>query len=47
VLEAEAIGVPAWKKAINFTNPDFAALARACGAVGFKAERPGELHNLP
>jgi pyruvate dehydrogenase (quinone) len=43
VLEAEAIGVPAWKKAIDFTNPDFAALARACGGVGFKAEKPGEL----
>jgi pyruvate dehydrogenase (quinone) len=43
VLEAEAIGVPAWKKAIDFPNPDFAALARACGGVGFKAEKPGEL----
>jgi pyruvate dehydrogenase (quinone) len=42
-LEAESIGVPAWKDAIDFRNPDFAALARACGAVGFKAERPGEL----
>ena len=42
-LEAEGIGVPAWKKAIDFPNPDFAALARACGAVGFKAEKPGEL----
>jgi pyruvate dehydrogenase (quinone) len=42
-LEAEAIGVPAWKKAIDFPNPDFAALARDCGAVGFKAEKPGEL----
>jgi pyruvate dehydrogenase (quinone) len=43
VLEAEAIGVPAWKKAIDFPNPDYVALARACGAVGFKAEKPGEL----
>jgi pyruvate dehydrogenase (quinone) len=42
-LEAEAIAVPAWKQAIDFPNPDYAALARACGAVGFKAERPGEL----
>jgi thiamine pyrophosphate-dependent acetolactate synthase large subunit-like protein len=42
-LEAESIGLPAWKKAIDFRNPDYAALARACGAVGFKAERPGEL----
>jgi pyruvate dehydrogenase (quinone) len=44
VLEAEGIAVPAWKKAIDFPNPDFAALARACGGVGFKAEKPGELH---
>jgi pyruvate dehydrogenase (quinone) len=43
VLEAESIGVPAWKKAIDFPNPDYVALARACGAVGFKAEKPGEL----
>ena len=43
VLEAELIGVPAWKKAIDFPNPDYVALARACGGVGFKAEKPGEL----
>ena len=43
VLEAELIGLPAWKKAIDFPNPDFVALARACGGVGFKAEKPGEL----
>jgi thiamine pyrophosphate-dependent acetolactate synthase large subunit-like protein len=42
-LEAESIGMPAWKKAIEFPNPDYVALARACGAVGFKAEKPGEL----
>jgi pyruvate dehydrogenase (quinone) len=42
-LEAEAIGVPAWKRGIDFPNPDYAALARACGGIGFKAERPGEL----
>jgi pyruvate dehydrogenase (quinone) len=45
VLEAEAIAVPAWKQAIDFPNPDYAALARACGAVGFKAEKPGELRD--
>ena len=44
-LEAEAIGVPAWKKAIDFPNPDYVALARACGGVGFKAEKPGELRD--
>src|SRR6201997_4999243 len=42
-LEAEGIGVPAWKKAIDFPNPDFAALARDCGGTGFQAEKPGEL----
>jgi pyruvate dehydrogenase (quinone) len=41
-LEAEGMGLPAWK-AMDFPNPDYAALARACGAVGFKAEKPGEL----
>jgi pyruvate dehydrogenase (quinone) len=43
VLEAEGIGLPAWKHAIDFTNPDYVMLARACGAVGFKAQKPGEL----
>jgi pyruvate dehydrogenase (quinone) len=43
-LEAEAkLGLPAYKQGIDFPNPDFAALARACGGVGFKAEKPGEL----
>ncbi len=42
-LEAEALGLPAWKKAIDFPNPDYVALARACGGIGFKAEKPGEL----
>jgi pyruvate dehydrogenase (quinone) len=41
-FEAESMGLPAWK-AMDFPNPDYVALARACGAVGFKAERPGEL----
>jgi pyruvate dehydrogenase (quinone) len=42
-LEAEQMGIPAWHKAIDFLNPDYVALARACGGVGFKAEKPGEL----
>jgi pyruvate dehydrogenase (quinone) len=42
-LEAESIGLPAWKEAIDFPNPDYVGLARACGGVGFKAEKPGEL----
>jgi pyruvate dehydrogenase (quinone) len=41
-LEAESMGLPAWK-AMDFPNPDYVALARSCGAVGFKAEKPGEL----
>lgn len=43
-LEAEAVGLPAFKEAIEFPNPDFTALARACGGHGFRATRPGELH---
>jgi pyruvate dehydrogenase (quinone) len=42
-LEAEAIGLPAFKEGIEFPNPDFPALARACGGHGFRATRPGEL----
>jgi pyruvate dehydrogenase (quinone) len=45
-LEAEAkLGLPAWKHAIDFPNPDYVALACACGGVGFKAERSGELRD--
>jgi pyruvate dehydrogenase (quinone) len=44
-LEAESIGVPAWKDAIDFRNPDYVTLARACGGVGFKADKPGELRD--
>ncbi len=43
-LEAESMGLPAWK-AMDFPNPDYVALARACGAVGFKAEKPAELRD--
>jgi len=42
-LEAEGVGLPAFREAIEFPNPDFAALARACGAHGFKAGHPDEL----
>src|ERR1700751_1055949 len=45
-LEAEAIGVPAWKHGIDFPNPNYVALARACGAAGFKAARPAELRDV-
>ena len=43
-LEAEGTGVPAFKEAIEFPNPDFAALARARGGHGFGAKHPSELH---
>jgi thiamine pyrophosphate-dependent acetolactate synthase large subunit-like protein len=43
-LEAEAVGLPAYREAIEFPNPDFSALARACGGHGFRAAKPGELH---
>jgi pyruvate dehydrogenase (quinone) len=42
-LEAEVEGMPSFREAIEFPNPDFVALARACGGHGFKAARPGEL----
>src|ERR1700723_1782304 len=42
-LEAESVGLPAFRKGIEFPNPDFAALARACGGHGFRATKPGEL----
>ena len=43
-FEAESMGLPAWK-AMDFPKPGYVALARACGAVGFKAEKPGELRD--
>jgi pyruvate dehydrogenase (quinone) len=43
-LEAEAVGLPPYREGIEFPNPDFAALARACGGHGFRATKPGELH---
>ena len=33
----------AYRKAIEFPNPDFATLARACGGHGFTAKQPSEL----
>jgi hypothetical protein len=35
--------LPAYKKGIEFPNPDFAAFADVCGGYGFKATKPGEL----
>jgi pyruvate dehydrogenase (quinone) len=42
-FEAESVGLPAYKKGIEFPNPDFVALANVCGGYGFKATKPGEL----
>ncbi|WP_398466655.1 thiamine pyrophosphate-dependent enzyme [Tardiphaga sp.] len=42
-LEAESVGLAPFREAIEFPNPDFAALARACGGQGFTAKQPGEL----
>lgn len=42
-LEAESAGLRPFREGIEFPNPDFAALARACGGYGFKASKPGEL----
>jgi pyruvate dehydrogenase (quinone) len=43
-LEAEAVGLPPYRAGIEFPNPDFCALAPACGGHGFRATKPGELH---
>jgi pyruvate dehydrogenase (quinone) len=43
-LEAESVGLPAFRQGIEFPNPDYAAFARACGGLGFKASKPDELH---
>ncbi len=42
-LEAELIGEAPYQPGIDFPNPDFVALARACGAQGFAARKPDEL----
>jgi thiamine pyrophosphate-dependent acetolactate synthase large subunit-like protein len=43
VLEAEGVGLPPFREGIEFPNPDFVSLARACGGHGFKATKPGDL----
>jgi pyruvate dehydrogenase (quinone) len=42
-LEAESVGLPAFRKGTDFPNPDFVGLARACGGHGFRATKPEEL----
>jgi pyruvate dehydrogenase (quinone) len=39
----ESVGLVPFHEAIEFPNPDFAALARACGCHGFIARNPAEL----
>ena len=41
-LEMEAAALPA-AEGTGFVNPDFAAFARSCGALGFTARDPAEL----
>ena len=45
-LEAESAGLPPFEKGIQFPNPDFAALAQACGGRGFKVTEPTELRSV-
>lgn len=42
-LEAESVGLPPFRQALESPNPDFVAFAKACGGHGFRAQRPGEL----
>ncbi|MDQ8727546.1 thiamine pyrophosphate-binding protein [Bradyrhizobium sp. LHD-71] len=42
-LEAESVGLVPFREAIEFTNPDYAALGRACGAHGFAVRDPALL----
>ncbi|MBZ9921350.1 ubiquinone-dependent pyruvate dehydrogenase [Mesorhizobium sp. BR1-1-7] len=42
-LEAQSVGILPFRKAIEFTNPDYAALGRACGAQGFTVRDPALL----
>jgi thiamine pyrophosphate-dependent acetolactate synthase large subunit-like protein len=44
-LEAESLGILPFREAIEFTNPDYAALARACGAQGFTVRDPALLRS--
>jgi pyruvate dehydrogenase (quinone) len=45
MLEAEGVGLPAYKKGIEFPNPDFATLACAFGGQGFRVTKPEELRS--
>ena len=45
-LEAESVGILPFRSAIEFPNPDFAALARACGGHGYAVRDPKELKTV-
>jgi len=45
-LEAESVGLPAFRRGIEFPNPDFTAFARACGGHGFAVKEPHELRTV-
>jgi thiamine pyrophosphate-dependent acetolactate synthase large subunit-like protein len=42
-LEAESAGIAPFREAIEYPNPDYAMLARACGATGFTVRDPADL----
>lgn len=42
-LEAETLGLNPFESAIEFPNPDFVAIARACGGQGFAVTKPSNL----
>ena len=45
-LEAESVAILPFREAIEFPNPDYAALARACGAQGFTVRDPALLEAI-
>jgi pyruvate dehydrogenase (quinone) len=44
-LEAQSEGLLPFRQAIEFPNPDYEALARACGAQGFSVRDPARLQS--
>ncbi|TPN38409.1 thiamine pyrophosphate-binding protein [Mesorhizobium sp. B1-1-6] len=45
-LEAESVGILPFHDAIEFPNPDYSVLARACGAQGFTVRDPALLEAI-
>ena len=46
-LEAESVGLAPFRQGIEFPNPDFAALARACGGHGFVGKPRSRVSSRP